>query len=93
MILGIVTGSITSTINHRFYDNRKLLIVDKTDPEFRPTGQYVICIDAVDAGVGQRVLVLDEGNGARQVTHWPNGPIRSVIVGIIDEVQVGTELG
>jgi len=93
VILGIVTGSITSTINHRFYDNRKLLIVDKTDPEFRPTGQYVICIDAVDAGVGQRVLVLDEGNGARQVTHWPNGPIRSVIVGIIDEVQVGTELG
>ena len=61
MILGVVTGSITSTINHRFYDNRKLLIVDKTDPQFRPTGSYVICIDAVDAGIGQRVLVLDEG--------------------------------
>ncbi len=93
MILGIVTGSITSTINHRFYDNRKLLIVDKTDPQFRPTGQYVICIDAVDAGIGQRVLVLDEGNGARQVTDWPNGSIRSVIVGIIDEVTVGSEFG
>lgn len=93
MILGVVSGTITSTINHRFYDNRKLLIVDKTDPEFRPTGQYVICVDAVDAGIGQRVLVLDEGNGARQITDWPNGPIRSVIVGIIDEVQVGTEFG
>jgi ethanolamine utilization protein EutN len=92
MILGVVTGSITSTINHRFYDNRKLLIVDKTDAQFRPTGKYVICIDAVDAGIGQRVLVLDEGNGARQITADPSGPVRSVIVGIIDEVALASQL-
>ena len=67
MIIGRVAGTIHSTINHAFYDARKLLVVEKTDPGGLPTGDYLIAVDAVDAGVGERVLVLDEGNGARQV--------------------------
>lgn len=86
MILGIVRGTITATIQHAFYRSRRLLIVDHTDSAFRSTGKYLIAIDAVDAGVGDRVLVLDEGNGARQVTGDPDGPVRSVIVGIVDEI-------
>lgn len=86
MILGIVRGTIVSTINHAFYDGRKLLIVDRCDGSFTPTGKYLIAVDGVDAGTGQRVLVLDEGNGARQVLDDPDGPVRSVIVGIVDEV-------
>ncbi len=88
MILGRVTGEIHSTINHAFYDARKLLVVEKTDPEGRPTGDYVIAVDAVDAGVGERVLVLDEGNGARQVLAAADAPVRSVVVGIIDEIHL-----
>jgi microcompartment protein CcmK/EutM len=87
MILGRVSGSITSTINHPFYDARKLLIVEKTDPGGRPMDDYLIAIDVVDAGVGERVLVLDEGNGARQVFDSTNAPVRSVIVGIVDTVD------
>lgn len=86
MILGRVSGEIHSTINHPFYDARKLLVVEKTDPEGTPAGGYVIAVDAVGAGVGERVLVLDEGNGARQVLASPDAPVRSVIVGIIDAV-------
>ena len=86
MILGIVTGTITSTINHPFYDGRRLLIVDRMNPDWTPTGKYLIAIDMGYAGVGDRVLVLDEGNGARQVLDDPTGPARSVIVGIVDEV-------
>ncbi len=86
MILGIVRGSMYSTINHPFYDNRRMLVVDRTDADWKPTGKYVIAIDVVDAGVGDRVLVLDEGNGARQVLDDPQGPVRSVIVGIVDAV-------
>jgi microcompartment protein CcmK/EutM len=86
MILGRVSGEIHSTINHPFYDARKLLVVEKTDPEGTPAGGYVIAVDAVGAGVGERVLVLDEGNGARQVLASPNAPVRSVVVGIIDAV-------
>lgn len=86
MLLGIVQTAIHSTINHPFYDNRRLLVVDRTTPDWTPTGGYIIAIDTVDAGVGDRVLVLDEGNGARQVLADPKGPVRSVIVGIVDEV-------
>ncbi len=91
MILGIVRGSMYSTINHPFYDKRRMLVVDRADAEWRPTGKYLIAIDVVDAGVGDRVLVLDEGNGARQVLDDPSGPVRSVIVGIVDEVAQHNE--
>ncbi len=87
MILGVVRGSIYSTINHPFYDHRKLLVVDYVDETRAPTGKYVIAVDAVGAGVGETVLVNDEGNGARQVLDDPLGPVRSVIVGIVDDIR------
>lgn len=87
MILGRVTGEIHSTINHPFYDARKLLVVEKTGPEGTLAGDYLIAVDAVGAGVGERVLVLDEGNGARQVFDAPDAPVRSVVVGIIDAIH------
>jgi ethanolamine utilization protein EutN len=86
MTLGVVRGSIYSTIHHPFYASRKLLVVDLVDAEGQATGKYLVAVDVVDAGVGDRVLVLDEGNGARQVLADPAGPVRSVIVGIVDDV-------
>ena len=88
MILGIVQGNIVSTINHPFYDGRRLLLVDHADGDWRPTGKYLIAVDTVDAGAGDRVLVLDEGTGARQVLADATGPVRSVIVGIVDQVAL-----
>ena len=86
MILGRVIGAITSTINHPFYDAKKLLVVERTDAAGAPLADYLIAIDAVGAGAGERVLVLDEGNGARQVLASKDAPVRSVIVGIVDDV-------
>jgi ethanolamine utilization protein EutN len=88
LIIGRVTGEIHSTINHPFYNSKKLLVVEKTDPSGKPTGDYVIAVDVVDAGFGERVLVLDEGNGARQVFDSADAPVRSVVVGIIDEIRL-----
>jgi len=88
MILGKVCGTIHSTINHEFYNSKRLLVVDKLDAYLKPTGKYLICIDWVDAGVGETVLMLDEGNGARQIVGDSNAPLRSVIVGIVDEVHL-----
>ena len=87
MIIGTVTGHIHSTIGHGFYRARKLLIVEREDAGGRRTGSYLVAIDTVDAGAGERVLVLDEGNGARQVMGSADGPVRSVIVGIVDDVE------
>ena len=88
MILGRVCGTIHSTINHKFYENRRLLVVDKLGLDDKPTGDYVIAVDWVDSGTGETVLVIDEGNSARQVVDNPMGPIRSIIVGVVDEVNL-----
>ena len=86
MILGRVIGAVTSTINHPFYDAKKQLVVAKTDTSGTLTDDYVIAVDAVGAGVGELVLVLDEGNGARQVFASLDAPVRSVVVAIVDAV-------
>ena len=88
MILGKVSGTVVSTINHPLFDNRRLLMCDLLDVEGNDTGDYLICVDAVQAGPGETVLILDEGNGARQVLAWKDGPIRSVIVGIVDQLNI-----
>jgi ethanolamine utilization protein EutN len=88
MILGTVRGDIVSTINHPFYTGKKLLLVEKEDFAGKPGG-YLIAIDGgVSAGLGDRVLVIDEGNSARQIVADPNAPLRSIIVGIVDRVDL-----
>ena len=87
MIIGTVRGHIVSTINHSYYDGKKLLIVEKEDFRGKPGG-YLIAIDGgVGVGVGERVLVIDEGNSARQVVKNDKAPLRSIIVGIVDRVD------
>ena len=88
MFLGRVSGTVVSTVHHPFYGGRRLLIVDRVDGALRPDGRYVVALDSVDAGAGELVLLIDEGNSARQVTRDPKGPVRAVIVGVVDEVDV-----
>jgi len=88
MILGKISGTIHSTINHKFYDNRKLLVVDKLDLDGKPTGAYLIAVDQVGAGAGETVLVIDEGNSARSIVKDDMAPLRSIIVGIVDDVHI-----
>ncbi len=88
MYIGQVAGTVVATIKHPAFAGRKLLLVERLDLEGEPTAEYDICVDAVRAGVGDRVLVLDEGNGARQVLEMKVAPIRAVVVGIVDEVEL-----
>ena len=87
MILGVVKGEIYSTINHPAYDGRRLLLVDRIRPDGAEDGNYLIAVAAVDAGIGQTVLMIDEGNSARQVIDDPAAPVRSVIIGIVDTIE------
>ncbi|MBI4955702.1 MAG: hypothetical protein HY908_27025 [Myxococcales bacterium] len=89
MMLGRVTGTVVSTVQHPFYAGRKQLMVRAVTPDGAFDGdKYVVAVDLVGAGVGETVLVEDEGNSARQLLGSANGPVRSVIVGIVDEVSV-----
>lgn len=88
MKLGRVSGTVVSTINHSIYDGRRLLMCDLLDAEGADTGGYLICVDTVGAGAGETVLIVDEGNGARQIVGDPTAPIRAVVVGVVDELIV-----
>jgi ethanolamine utilization protein EutN len=89
VILGRVCGTIVSTVEHPFYDGKKQLIVRACGPDGAFDGdKYVVAVDLVGAGVGETVLVEDEGNSARQLLGTPNAPVRSVIIGIVDEITV-----
>jgi microcompartment protein CcmK/EutM len=87
MKIGRVAGTVVATICTPDLENRTLLFVDLFDPDGKPSGKDVIAVDAVGAGAGETVLVLDEGNGARQVLSAPDAPIRAVVVGIVDEID------
>jgi ethanolamine utilization protein EutN len=89
MYIGKVIGTVVSTIKIDHLDDRKLLIVDQLDLEGQETGYYDIAVDVVQAGLGDTVLVIDEGNGARQVLGIDPGAVRAVIVGVVDEVALG----
>ena len=89
MYIGRVSGTVVATIKNELYEGRKLLVVDKLDLAGQPTAKYDIAVDMVQAGVGDLVLVLDEGNSARQIVdREPLGAIRAVIVGIVDQVDL-----
>ncbi len=90
MILGRIIGSVVSIIHHPVIEGRKLLVAERLDPSGRPTGGYVIAIDAIGAGQGETVLILDEGNGARQILDDDTAPVRSIVVGIVDAVELET---
>ena len=88
MEIGLVIGNIVSTIKHAAYDNTKLLLVQSVNLQLNSTGQTTVCIDSVDAGVGDVVLVAREGKAASDILDGKQLPVRSVIVGVVDKVKL-----
>jgi len=88
VILARITGSVVSTIHHPIVDGRKLLLAERLDEAGNPTGGYLIALDAIGAGQGETVLILDEGSGARQILEDDTAPVRSMVVGIVDEIEL-----
>jgi ethanolamine utilization protein EutN len=88
MKIARVVGTVVSTIEHPVFEGRKLLVCDLLGADGEPDGSYVLASDSVGAGAGETVLLIDEGNSARQVVGLQTAPIRSIVVGIVDEVHV-----
>ena len=77
-----------STIEHAALRGMKLLVVEKLDTDGRSLGDSLLAVDSVDAGTGDTVLVLDEGSSAALVTGLDDPPIRTVIVGVVDRIDI-----
>ena len=87
MFLARVVGEVVATTKHSELAAQELLLVRGVDPDGSATGQRMIALDTVDAGMSDLVLVSDEGNAAAHVLWRPRGADRTVIVGVVDEVS------
>ena len=89
MFIAKVTGLTWATQKVAMLESLKLLLVRQINPitnEF--SGKTQLAVDSkIGAGIGDTVLVIDEGGSARQSLGIDNAPIRTAIVGIIDEVN------
>ena len=92
MKIGRVVGTVVSTISAPVFQGRRLLLCDLLNASGDPDGSYLICVDTVGSGAGEAVLILDEGNSARQVVGVSPAPIRAVVVGVVDQLSVDGEL-
>ena len=85
-----VLGDVVATVKHPHYQGRKLMVVQPIDEAGADRGTSFLAVDQVQAGPGDRVLVMSEGNGVRQLLALGQEvPIRSLIVGVVDAVDVG----
>ncbi len=96
MYIGKVVSTVVATVKHPTFDGHKLLLVEMQGLDGQPTAKYDICVDTVQAGVGDTVLdtvlVMDEGSGAKQILGQKaepgQGAVRAVIVGIVDDIEI-----
>ena len=88
MKLARVVGTVVSTVNVPIFEDRTLLLCDLIDPAGKPAGGYMIAVDTVGAGPGETVLLMDEGTSARQILGVKKGPVRTLVVGIVDDVAL-----
>jgi ethanolamine utilization protein EutN len=88
MIIAKVIGNIVTTVSHRDYKNRKILVVQPMVLDGEKSDEDFLALDNTHAGIGDTVLVNREGNGARQVLNNPDACVISMIVGIVDSVSI-----
>ncbi|PKP54837.1 hypothetical protein CVT91_17960 [Candidatus Atribacteria bacterium HGW-Atribacteria-1] len=93
MILGKVIGNVVSTIKLPVYQGYKILIVQPVNDKEEPQGESVLALDTVQAGVGDTVLVIDEGNSSRLIMNNSTAPVRTMIVGIVDAIDKANNKG
>jgi len=89
MFLCRVVGSVVSTYKHESYKNCKLVLVRPTDAEGNPGEGTMVAVDAVNAGIGDWVLVISGGGSSHLVLgmDW-EVPVREVVGGIVDHVEL-----
>ena len=89
MILARVLGNIVASTKNQRYDNASIMLCQQVTPEGVETAMTVLALNAVDAGVGDTVLIVQEGWGASTAaTGKPGAAIDSAIVGVVDRIDL-----
>jgi len=88
MKLAKVIGTAVASAKHPDFEGHKILVVQPVKPDGKQDGKSFLSIDSVQAGVGDLVLVAREGNAARQILGKSDAPFHSVILGIVDDIDI-----
>jgi microcompartment protein CcmK/EutM len=89
LILAKVKGNLVSTQKNSYLVGQKLLLVHPIDLEDNYTGNNdVVAIDIVDAGIGDTVLLVQEGKAVQQILGHKNAPVHSIVVAVVDSIDV-----
>jgi microcompartment protein CcmK/EutM len=88
MLIGKIIGDVVATQKAASHEGRKILVVQPLNLDGSDRGDAVLALDAVDAGVGDRVLVVQEGFSAMTAVGRKDSPIDMAVVGVIDAIDV-----
>jgi len=88
MLIARVIGEVVATQKHSSHEGRKALLVQPLNLDGSDRGDAVVALDAVDAGVGDRVLLATEGYSAMTSVGRPMSPIDMAVIGVIDRVDL-----
>jgi microcompartment protein CcmK/EutM len=88
MLIARVVGEIVATQKHPAHEGRKVLLVQPLNLDGSNRGDAVVALDAVDAGVGDRVLLATEGFSAMTAVGRPQSPIDMAVIGFIDHIEL-----
>ncbi|MGH9791453.1 MAG: EutN/CcmL family microcompartment protein [Candidatus Acidiferrales bacterium] len=88
MIIGRIVGNVVATQKSPSHVGRKILAVQPLNLDGSDRGDIVLALDAVDAGVGDKVLVVQEGFSAMTAVGRPNSPIDMAVIGVIDSIDL-----
>jgi microcompartment protein CcmK/EutM len=92
MLIGRVIGDVVATQKVASHEGRKILVVQPLQLDGTDRGDPVLALDAVDAGIGDRVLLTTEGFSAMTAVGRPNSPIDSAVIGVIDSVDLADDI-
>lgn len=87
-----VVGDVVASHRHENLGQKKLLLVRKLDLDGEEEGHEIIALDVIGVGRGEDVLIVQEGNAARQLYKDKKIPAQAVVVGVIDRFDVDQSL-
>lgn len=93
MLIARVIGDVVATKKHASHESRKVLLVQPLELDGTDRGNPLVALDAVDAGIGDRVLVTTEGFSAMTSVGRRQSPIDSAVIGVIDQVSLFPAMG
>jgi ethanolamine utilization protein EutN len=88
MLIARVIGELVATQKHASHQGRKALLVQPLNLDGTDRGGAVVALDAVDAGVGDKVLLVTEGFSAMTSVGRPQSPIDMAVIGFIDQIEL-----